>query len=269
MSNILRGISGKASGNFKKGSGNGGGRLGAQPIGDDSKKRILLRGMKELGQPEDQEQEREEQEQQNFEQSGMQGQEQGGEQNGQDQGQAQGQDQGGGGDDGDGGGESKGMFGQWNQKRKDEKKIKKIKKDIKKDKLKDEALGQYLRRGVFEPNLKWAIGREPMMSPVNIADKLFRHANEDKKKTAAKIDKAKTGEEAEQLKKEFDKQEKDVKLKGGVLLAALMAVNIKRAIEGPHGCFKDLKAVFFRINIVALFVIGGLVTMILSLCGVF
>ena len=273
MSNVLRGASNKASGKFKKGSGNGGGKLGSQPIGDNSTKRKLPRGMKELGQPDDQEQEEQNENQggeQGLDQVGADnrrdpGNDQGGEQGGQDQVQ----DQEGGGDDDDGDDEPKGLLGKWNKKRKDKKALKQIKKDVKKDQLKDKALGEYTRRGVLEPNVKWAVGREPMDSPIDQANKAFKHANEEKHKTAKKISEAKSIDEADSLKKEFDKQEQEVQTKGQRLLKALMAVNIKRAFEGPYGCVKDCKAVFFNINIVALFVIGGLITMILSLCGVF
>ena len=167
----------------------------------------------------------------------------------------------------------KGAFSDWKNKRKNKKKLKKLKRKVKLKEAVDNSLGPYHKNMIPERHAKQVAAREKdeIPRPVTYDQKQLLEKFKEKQELGKKIQNLRPDEakDVDKLEAEYKKKDEEVKEEGRYLMKDLLKADIRRAMEGPTGCWKDCKAAFLTMNAIAICVIGGIIAMVLGLCGVF
>lgn len=145
----------------------------------------------------------------------------------------------------------------------DKRQLKRLKKQVRKDARKD----PYHRLLLSRKNTKLAARRN-----IRVQWQLdaYKREYEKQKKIADELQSTdKLWLAQNHLKPRYDKTQEKSKGLGRALRDMVAIENIKRFIEGPKGCLKDIKGCLFS-AMVCLTITGGVViTGILKICGVF
>lgn len=140
-------------------------------------------------------------------------------------------------------------------------KIRKIRKKAKKDTRKD----YYRKNHILRKHAGFMANREP---GVRKAKEKFDEARWQRHGIYHKMLETKNLKGVETLDKQYEMKKDEIQTKAQLLKAQLLKADIKRVLEGPKGCLKDAGGCL-KPTVICLLCLGGIITSILSLCGIF